>query len=151
PFSQVLIGRNVLGPSIWQSHRFHGGFVTSTRPKTVLTGVLPESLLVYCAPQCGHARRRYRRSCTCWATTKSCTPANSALPSFKFMPSVSIANSRPLDRQFPALFAAVSVYASDLDTDAHDHHLRPCAHSLNRALASYRLNRSGCSGPSSLS
>src|SRR6266481_1280043 len=45
PLSQVLIGRNVWEPSVWQAHRFHRGLGTSTRPNTVLTGVLPESLL----------------------------------------------------------------------------------------------------------
>src|SRR5258708_5038411 len=47
PLSQVLIGRNVWGPWVWQAHRFHRGLGTSTRPNTVLTEVLPESLLVY--------------------------------------------------------------------------------------------------------
>jgi hypothetical protein len=57
PLSQVLVGRNVWGPSVWQPHRFHRGFGTSTRPNTVLTGVLPESLVVYRLRQCGQARR----------------------------------------------------------------------------------------------
>src|SRR5580693_7591078 len=35
PLSQVLIGRNVRGPSVWQPHRFHRGLGTSTRPNTV--------------------------------------------------------------------------------------------------------------------
>src|SRR5580693_7591079 len=47
PLSQVLIGRNVWGLSVWQPHRFHRGLGTSTRPNTVLTAVLPESLVVY--------------------------------------------------------------------------------------------------------
>src|SRR3984957_8845063 len=47
PLSQLLIGRTVRGPSVWQAHRFHRGLGTSTRPNTVLTGVLPESLVVY--------------------------------------------------------------------------------------------------------
>src|SRR5580693_602320 len=37
PLSQLLIGRNIWGPSVWQSHRFHRGLCTSTRPNTVLT------------------------------------------------------------------------------------------------------------------
>ena len=94
PLSQVLIGRNVFGPSVWQLHRFHRGLGTSTRPNTVLAGVLPGSLLVYRPPQCGHARRCSNSSPACWATTKSCTPDKSALPSAKFMPSVSIVSSR---------------------------------------------------------
>src|SRR6202011_5749966 len=56
--------------------------------------VLPESLVEYRLRQCGHARRCSRSSRTCCATTKSCTPANNALLSVKFMPSVSIASSR---------------------------------------------------------
>src|ERR1700680_3550819 len=55
PLSQVLIGRNVWGPSVWQAHRFHRGLGTSTRPNTVLTGVLPESLVVYRLRQRGQA------------------------------------------------------------------------------------------------
>src|SRR5258707_7908443 len=46
PLSQVLIGRNVFGPSAWQGHRFHRGFGTLTGPNIVFTGVFPESLLV---------------------------------------------------------------------------------------------------------
>src|SRR5271157_1482694 len=84
----------IWGPSVWQAHRFHRGFGTSTRPNNVLTEVLPESLLVYRLRQSGHARRCSRSSRTCWATTKSCTHANSVLLSLKFMPSVSIASSR---------------------------------------------------------
>ena len=58
----------------------------------------------------------------------------------------------PLDRQdLPPLFVAVGVYAHDLDADIHDHNLRPCTNSLKRVLASCRLNRSGCRGPSSCS
>src|ERR1700680_812367 len=89
PLSQVLIGRNVRGPSVWQPHRFHRGLGTSTRPNTVLTGVLPESLVVYRLRQRGHARRCSNSSRACWETTKFCTPANNALPSVKFTPSVS--------------------------------------------------------------
>ena len=50
-------GWNVRGPSVWQPHRFHRGLGTSTRPNTVLTGVLPESLVVYRLRQCVQARR----------------------------------------------------------------------------------------------
>src|SRR4029077_6230244 len=57
PLSQLLIGRNVWGPSVWQPDRFHRGLGTSTRPNTVLTGVLPEALVVYRLRQCGQARR----------------------------------------------------------------------------------------------
>src|ERR1700687_5557618 len=58
PLSQRLIGRNVWGPSVWQSHRFHRGLSTSTRPNTVLTGVLPESLVVYRLRPFGQDSRR---------------------------------------------------------------------------------------------
>src|SRR3984893_12590800 len=57
PLSQALIGRNVRGPSVWQPHRFHRGLGTSTRPNTVPTEVLPESLVVYRLRQHGQARR----------------------------------------------------------------------------------------------
>src|SRR5580693_8452841 len=79
PLRQVLIGRNVWGPSVWQPQRFHRGLGTSTRPNTMLTGVLPEALVVYRLRQCGQARRCSNSSRACWATTKSCTPANNAL------------------------------------------------------------------------
>src|SRR5260221_7826691 len=73
PLSQVLIGRNVWGPWVWQAHRFHRGLGTSTRPNTVLTEGLPESLVVYRLRQRGQARRCSNSSRACWATTKSCT------------------------------------------------------------------------------
>src|SRR5260370_3777682 len=53
PLSQVLIGRNVWGPSLWQPHRFHPGLDTSTRPNNVLHYVLPHSLAIYCLRQSG--------------------------------------------------------------------------------------------------
>src|SRR6476620_647707 len=109
PLSQVLIGRNVRGPSVWQPHRFHRGLGTSTRPNTELTEVLPESLLVYRLRQRRQAHRCSNSSRACWETTKSCTPANNALPSVKLMPSFH-RQFLPLDRQnLPALFLAVGV------------------------------------------
>src|ERR1700730_13087610 len=110
PLSQVLIGRNVWGPSVWQAHRFHRGLGTSTRPNNVLTEVLPESLLVYRLRQSGHACRCSRSSRTCWATTKSCTHANSVLLSLKIHAKRFHRQLSPLDHQdLPALFVAVGV------------------------------------------
>src|ERR1700736_5075256 len=108
PLSQALIGRNVWGPLVWQAHRFHRGLGTSTRPNTVLTGVLPESLVVYRLRQRGQARRCSNSSATCWATTKSCTPANNALPSGQIHAKRFHRQFAPFNRQdLSALFLAV--------------------------------------------
>ena len=57
---------------------------------------------------------------------------------------------RPLDRPYlMALCGACGVDTDHLDANPPDRHLRPCANSLKRALASWRLKRSGSRGPCS--
>src|ERR1700693_6281810 len=62
PLSQLLIGRNVRGPSVWQAHRFHRGLGTSTQPNTVLTEGLPECLVVYRLRCCGQVHWHFKCS-----------------------------------------------------------------------------------------
>src|SRR5260221_8097600 len=58
----------------------------------------------------------------------------------------------PLEHQYiPPLFDAVGAYTNDLHPDIHGRNLQRCANSIKRALASLRLKRSGCTGPSSFS
>src|SRR5258708_7815935 len=110
PLSQVLIGRNVWGPSVWQAHRFHRGLGTSTRPNTVLTGVPPESLLVYRLRQCGHARRCSRSSRTCLRDYKILHVCQQRFALGQIHAKRFHRQFPPLDRQdLPTLFVAVGV------------------------------------------